>query len=44
MLNRRLAVICPNGRLRSLFEVTGAADRLQLYDGRVAAHRAGWLG
>ena len=38
-LNRRLAVICPSDRLRSLFEVTGATGRLLLYDERRAAHR-----
>jgi anti-sigma B factor antagonist len=41
-LSRRLAVICPAGRVRRLFELAGVADELPLYDDRAAAHRAAW--
>jgi anti-anti-sigma factor len=39
-LNRRLAIICPRGCVRRLFEVAGVTDRLPLYSERRAAHRA----
>jgi anti-sigma B factor antagonist len=37
-LNRRLAVICPGGPVRRVFELTGLDGSLQLFDDRVAAH------
>jgi anti-sigma B factor antagonist len=39
-LNRRLAVICPAGCVRRLFDISGAAAALPLYEDRAAAHRA----
>jgi anti-anti-sigma factor len=39
-LNRRLAIICPRGFIRRVFEVAGLADHLPLFDDRAAAHRA----
>ena len=38
-LRRRLAIVCPGGAVRRLFEVAGVADILPLYDDRAAAHR-----
>jgi anti-sigma B factor antagonist len=38
--NRRLAVICPAGCVRRLFDISGAAEALPLYEDRAAAHRA----
>jgi anti-anti-sigma factor len=38
-LNRRLAVICPGGPVRRLFDVAGVADKLPVYADRAAAHR-----
>ena len=40
-LNRQLAIICPPGPVRRLFDIAGVAERLPLYDDRAAAHRAG---
>jgi len=40
-LNRRLAIICPAGPVRRLFEVAGADQLLPLYDDRGSAHLAG---
>lgn len=37
-LRRRLAIVCPSGPVRRLFEVTGFADRLPLFDDLAAAH------
>jgi anti-sigma B factor antagonist len=37
-LQRRLAIICPTGAVRRLFEVTGFADRLPLVDDLATAH------
>ena len=39
-LNRRLAVICPGGHVRRLFEISGVGDHLPLYESRAAAHLA----
>jgi len=39
-LNRRLAVICPGGAVRRLFEVAGVVEWLPVYEDRVAAHLA----
>jgi anti-sigma B factor antagonist len=39
--NCRLAVVCPDGSVRRLLEVTGADAALQVYPDRDAAHRAG---
>ena len=38
-LRRRLAIVCPGGAVRRLFEIAGVADVLPLYDDRAAAHR-----
>lgn len=38
-LNRRMAIICPAGRVRRLFEIAGVAEMLPLYDSGAAAHR-----
>jgi anti-sigma B factor antagonist len=40
-LNRRLAVICPPGTVRRLFDIVGVTEHLPLYDDRAAAHRVG---
>jgi anti-sigma B factor antagonist len=40
-LNRRLAVICPPGTVRRLFDIAGVTEHLPLYDDRAAAHRVG---
>jgi anti-sigma B factor antagonist len=40
-LNRQLAIVCPSGPVRRLFDIAGVAERLPLYDDRAAAHRAG---
>jgi anti-sigma B factor antagonist len=37
-LNRRLAIICPGGPVRRLFDVAGLAGTLPLYENRAAAH------
>lgn len=37
-LNRRLAVVCPAGNVRRVFELSGVDGRLHLYDDRAAAH------
>jgi anti-sigma B factor antagonist len=37
-LQRRLAIVCPTGSVRRLFEVTGFADRLPLFDDLATAH------
>jgi len=39
-LKRRLAVICPDRRIRRLFDVAGVSDRLPVYEDRPAANRA----
>jgi anti-sigma B factor antagonist len=39
-LNRRLAIVCPDGPVRRLFELAGVLDQLPVYDDRAAAHRA----
>jgi anti-sigma B factor antagonist len=39
-LNRRLAIVCPDGPVRHLFELAGVLDQLPVYDDRAAAHRA----
>jgi anti-sigma B factor antagonist len=38
-LNRRLAVICPGGSVRRVFDLAVAGERLALYEDRAAAHR-----
>jgi anti-sigma B factor antagonist len=38
-LRRRLAIVCPQGAVRRLFEIAGVADALPLYEDRAAAHR-----
>jgi anti-sigma B factor antagonist len=40
-LNRHLAIVCPPGPVRRLFEVTGVLDHLPVYEDRAAAHHAG---
>ena len=40
-LNRQLAIVCPPGPVRRLFEIAGVSEHLPLYDDRAAAHRAG---
>jgi anti-sigma B factor antagonist len=40
-LNRKLAVICPPGTVRRLFDIAGVTELLPLYDDRAAAHRVG---
>ena len=37
-LRRRLAIICPGGAVRRLFEIAGVADALALSEDRAAAH------
>jgi anti-sigma B factor antagonist len=39
-LRGRLAIICPPGRVRRVFELTTLESRLPVYDDRAAAHRA----
>ena len=39
-LNRRLAIICPAGPVRRLFDVAGVTEQLPVYHDRAAAHRA----
>jgi anti-sigma B factor antagonist len=39
-LGRRLAVVCPAGTVRRVFEVAGVAEALPLYDDRTAAQHA----
>jgi anti-sigma B factor antagonist len=39
-LNRRLAIVCPSGPVRRLFDVAGVSTALPLYEDRAAAHRA----
>jgi anti-sigma B factor antagonist len=38
-LNRRFAVICPEGCIRRLFEAAGVSSQLPLYHDRAQAHR-----
>jgi anti-sigma B factor antagonist len=38
-LNRRLAVICPRGPVRRLFEVAGVSSQLPILEDRAAAQR-----
>jgi anti-anti-sigma factor len=40
-LNRRLAIICPAGSVRRLFDVAGVSEHMPIYDDRAAAHRSG---
>ena len=40
-LNRQLAIVCPPGPVRRLFEVAGVMDHLPVYEDRAAAHHAG---
>ena len=40
-LNRQLAIICPPGPVRRLFDVAGVTEHVPLYDDRAAAHHAG---
>jgi anti-sigma B factor antagonist len=40
-LNRRLAVICPGGSVRRVFDLALTGERLPLYEDRAAAHRGG---
>jgi anti-sigma B factor antagonist len=37
-LNRRLAIICPRGPVRRVFEIAGVSDMLPLFDELAAAH------
>jgi anti-anti-sigma factor len=39
-LNRRVAIICPAGRIRRVLDISGAASVLPLYDDRASAHQA----
>lgn len=39
-LQRRLAVICPPGGVRRVFDVAGLTDRIPVFDGRGAAQRS----
>ena len=39
-LNRQLAIICPPGPVRRLFDVAGVTEHLPVYDDRAAAHHA----
>jgi anti-sigma B factor antagonist len=38
-LARRMAIVCPAGVVRRLFEVAGVTEALPLYDDLAAAHR-----
>ena len=38
VLNRRIAVICPAGPVRRLFDIAGLSEHLPLYANRAAAH------
>jgi anti-sigma B factor antagonist len=38
-LRRRLAIVCPPGTVRRVFEIAGVADALPLYDDVSSAHR-----
>ena len=38
-INRRLAVICPGGAVRRLFEIAGVLGHMPLFDDRATAHR-----
>jgi anti-sigma B factor antagonist len=38
-LNRRLAVICPAGHVRRVFDIAGLSGHLRIYDDCAAAHR-----
>ena len=38
-LRRRLAIVCPGGPVRRLFEIAGVADALPLYEDRATAQR-----
>jgi anti-sigma B factor antagonist len=40
-LNRRLAIVCPPGCVRRLFDIAGVTEHLPVYDDRAAAHRGG---
>ena len=37
-LNRRLAIICPRGPVRRVFDIAGVSDVLPLFDELAAAH------
>ena len=39
-LNRQLAIICPPGPVRRLFDIAGVTEHLPVYDDRAAAHHA----
>jgi anti-sigma B factor antagonist len=39
VLNRRLAVICPAGPVRRLFDIAGLVEHVSVYADRAAAHR-----
>jgi anti-sigma B factor antagonist len=39
-LNRRFAIVCPDGPVRRVFELAGVLDQLPVFDDRAAAHRA----
>jgi anti-anti-sigma factor len=39
-LNRRLAIICPDGSVRRLFEISGVSAELPVYDDLFAAQQA----
>ena len=38
-LRRRLAIVCPPGTVRRVFDIAGVADALPLYDDLASAHR-----
>jgi anti-anti-sigma factor len=40
-LNRRLAIVCPPGSVRRLFEIAGVEEHLPVFDDRAAANHAG---
>jgi anti-sigma B factor antagonist len=40
-LNRRMAIICPRGQIRRVFEVSGTAGVLPMFEDRTSAHQAG---
>jgi anti-sigma B factor antagonist len=40
-LNRRLAIVCPAGPVRRVFQLAGLAEQLPVFGSRAEAHRAG---
>ena len=38
-LRRRLAIVCPPGTVRRVFDIAGVADALPLYEDLASAHR-----